>query len=140
MIEQARTARDHGKGLRVARQHLYAAYDLALHSDDAREPLGLWTAMEGSTPLGHVPGTLFPAAFGHIAGSYAAGYYGYLWANVVALDLRTAFTAGRLDPATGTRYRQSVLSQGRQRPPDALVADFLGRPTDSVAFFADLAR
>jgi thimet oligopeptidase len=96
--------------------------------------------MEGETPLGHVPGTMFPAAFSHIATNYSAGYYGYLWSEVVALDLRTAFAADRLDPKVGRRYRDSVLGQGSQRPPQVLVKDFLGRDFNAKAFFDDLAR
>ena len=140
MIEKARVARDYGKGVRVARQHLYASYDLALHGADAPDPMALWATMEGATPLGYVPGTMFPAGFGHIAGGYASGYYGYLWANVVALDLRTAFAADRLDPVVGARYRRSILSQGRQAAPDELIRNFLGRETNSKAFFDDLAQ
>lgn len=140
MIDKALVARDYGKGMRVARQHLFAAFDLALHGAEAHEPLALWTTMQSATPLGHVDGTLFPAGFGHIAGGYAAGYYGYLWSYVVALDLRTAFAKGRLDPGVGARYRQTILAQGRQVPPAEIIRAFLGRETDSKAFFADLAR
>ena len=138
MIDKARVARDYAKGLQFARQHLFAAYDLALYAADAPEPMALWSKMEGATPLGTVPGTMFPAGFSHIAGGYAAGYYGYLWSLVVALDLRTAFAADRLDPMVGARYRQDVLAQGRQRPPRELVRNFLGRETDAKAFFDDL--
>lgn len=140
MLDKARVARDYGKGMGTARQHLYASYDLALHSADAPEPMALWAKMEGATPLGFVPGSMFPAGFGHIASGYAAGYYGYLWSDVVALDLRTAFAADRLDPVTGSRYRRTVLSQGRQAPPAELLRNFLGRDTNSKAFFEDLAR
>jgi len=140
MIDKARVARDYGKGMAIARQHLYASYDLALHGADAPEPMALWAKMEGATPLGYVPGSMFPAGFGHIASGYAAGYYGYLWSDVVALDLRTAFAADRLDPLVGTRYRRIVLSQGRQEPPAELLRNFLGRDTNSKAFFEDLAR
>jgi thimet oligopeptidase len=140
MIDQALVARDFGKGMRTARQLLYASYDQALYNADAPDPMALWIKMEGATPLGYVPGTSFPAGFAHIAGGYAAGYYGYLWRLVVALDLRTAFAADRLDPVVGARYRRTVLSQGRQLPPRELVGDFLGRETNSKAFFDDLAR
>jgi thimet oligopeptidase len=135
MLDKALVARDYAKGVRYARQHLYASYDLALHAADAPEPMALWERMEGATPLGHVPGTKFPAGFSHIATNYAAGYYGYLWSLVVAMDLRTAFDADRLDPAVGMRYRQKVLAQGGQRPPKELVRDFLGRETNAKAFF-----
>jgi thimet oligopeptidase len=140
LIDKAIAGRDYGKGVRTARQHLYASYDIALHAGGAPEPLALWQRMEGATPLGNVPGTMFPAGFGHLAGGYAAGYYGYLWSLVVALDLRTAFERDKLDPAVGARYRERVLAQGSQRPPRDLVRDFLGRETNSRAFFDDLQK
>ena len=140
MIEKARAARDFGKGLRISRQLLFAGYDQELYGAEVVDPMALWVRMESETPLGHVPGTIFPAGFSHIVGSYPAGYYGYLWSLAVALDLRTAFAADRLDAAVGSRYRSTVLAQGRQAPPRALVRDFLGRETDAKAFFADLAR
>jgi len=140
MIEKAYVARDYGKGIQYGRQHFYASFDLALHAADAPEPMALWARMEGATPLGHVAGTKGPASFGHVAGGYAAGYYGYLWSLVVALDLRTAFNGDRLDPAVGRRYREKVLAQGSQRPPKELLRDFLGRETNSKAFFEWLKR
>jgi thimet oligopeptidase len=135
LLAQARAARDFGKGVKFARQHLYASYDIALHGSDAVEPLALWSRMEGSTPLGYVQGTHFPAGFGHLAGGYASGYYGYLWSLVLAMDLRTAFVPDKLDPAVGHRYRSIVLANGGQRPPQELVREFLGREPSSKAFF-----
>jgi thimet oligopeptidase len=138
MLERARAARDHAKGILFARQHLYASYDLALHGPQAADPMALWARMEGATPLGHVAGSRYPAGFSHVAGNYGAGYYGYLWSLVVAMDLRTAFEADHLSPETGSRYRRTVLAQGAQRPPQELVREFLGRDTDSRAFFEHL--
>lgn len=140
LLAQARTARDFGKGIQFSRQHLYASYDLALHGRDAADPLALWSQMEGATPLGHVPGSMFPAGFEHIAGGYAAGYYGYLWSLVIAEDLRTAFATDRLSPAVGRRYRETVLENGGQVAPGELLQRFLGRPVDSQAFFKALAE
>jgi thimet oligopeptidase len=59
---------------------------------------------------------------------------------VVAMDLRTAFAANKLDPAVGLRYRNTVLASGGQKPARELVADFLGRETNSNAFFEYLKR
>lgn len=140
LVDQARAAHDFTKGSKTARQHLYASFDLALHGPQAPEPMALWARMEGATPLGYVPGTMFPAGFSHVAGGYGAGYYGYLWSLVVAMDLRTAFAADRLDPAVGKRYRDTVLSQGGQREPELLVKDFLGREMSPKAFFDDLKK
>lgn len=140
LLAQARAARDFGKGMQMSRQHLYARYDLALHGREAADPLALWTQMEGATPLGHVPQTMFPASFEHIAGGYAAGYYSYLWSLVLAEDLRTAFAADRLDPVVARRYRETVLENGAQVAPGELVQRFLGRPANSQAFFKVLAH
>lgn len=140
LLAQAVAARDYGKGMQFARQHLYASYDLALYGPEVQDPMALWSKMEGATPLGTVAGTMFPAGFSHIAGGYSAGYYGYLWSLVVAMDLRTAFAADKLDAQVGRRYRDDVLAQGSQRPPGQLVHDFLGRDFNAKAFFEDLKR
>jgi len=123
-----------------ARQHLYASYDLALYTKDAPEPMATWARMEGATPLGHVKGTMFPAGFSHVATNYAAGYYGYLWSLVIAEDLRTAFAEDKLSANVGARYRAEVLSQGGQVAPAEMLRRFLGRPTNSDAFFKSLNR
>ena len=140
LLKQAKAAAQYGKGLRSSRQHLYATYDLTLYGPTLQDPMALWARMEGDTPLGHVPGTMFPAGFAHIATNYSAGYYGYLWSLVVAMDLRTAFAADRLDARVGRRYRDTVLAPGGQRPPQALVRDFLGRDFNAKAFFDDLQQ
>ncbi|MCW7537804.1 Zn-dependent oligopeptidase [Aquabacterium sp. A7-Y] len=140
MLEQAVKAKHFGKGNFTARQHLFASYDLALHGRRPVEPLALWARMEAATPLGHVSGTRFPASFSHVAGGYAAGYYGYLWSEVIARDLQTAFKDKRLDPATGRRYRETVLANGGQVRPEVLIRRFLGRPARPDAFFEYLAR
>lgn len=140
LIVQAVKARDHGKATRYARQHLYATYDLALHAANAPDPMSTWASMEGASPLGHVKGTKFPAGFAHIAGGYAAGYYGYLWSEVVARDMRTAFASDKLSPAVGARYRNSVLANGGQRPPQDLVRQFMGRDSNAKAFYDYLRK
>lgn len=140
LLAQAVAARRFSQGVLKSRQHLYASYDLALHGPTLKDPLALWAQMEGATPLGHVAGSMFPAGFAHIAGGYSAGYYGYLWSLVVATDLRTAFAADKLDAAVGRRYREQVLAQGSQRPPQDLVRSFLGRDFNARAFYDELAR
>ncbi|WP_395702916.1 M3 family metallopeptidase [Aquabacterium sp.] len=140
MIEQARAAKDYGKGVRESRQQLFASYDLALYDGQARDPMALWAEMEGATPLGYVKGSMFPAGFAHIATNYSAGYYGYLWSLVVAMDMRTAFGGNRLDAKVGKRYRDIVLANGSQKPPTELVKQFLGREFNAKAFFDDLKK
>ncbi len=135
LLAQAEKSREFGKGIQMARQHLFASYDLALYGENHSDPLTLWKKMESFTPMGHVPGSLFPASFSHIVGGYAAGYYGYLWSLVLAEDLRTAFSVNKLSPEISERYRLEVLSQGGQILPKIMMQRFLGRETNSEAFF-----
>jgi thimet oligopeptidase len=136
-IAQLQAARKYGQGIRYARQWLFATFDMAL-STDPRPPLAVWTELEAATPLGHVEGTMFPASFSHIASNYAAGYYGYMWSEVLALDMLTPFRKDMLDPKVGLAYRAKVLSQGGQREEADMVRDFLGREPSSEAFFEEI--
>jgi len=134
LLAQANKARHFMKGILYSRQYLYASYDLAVYGKQPQDPMAAWRSMEGATPLGHVPGSIFPAAFTHITGGYAAGYYSYLWSLVIATDLRTAFEGRKLSPMVGERYRKTVLANGGQVPPDKLLREFLGRPSNNRAF------
>jgi len=136
-IQQLEAARRFGQGIRYSRQWLYAAFDMAL-STDPKPPLAVWKNLESATPLGYVEGTSFPSSFRHIAENYAAGYYGYMWSEVIALDMLSAFKANMLDPAVGARYRDTILSQGGQVEEMDMVKRFLGRAPSNAAFFAEI--
>ena len=136
-IERLRAARRFGKGILYARQWLYAAFDMALATNP--EPsLEVWKRMESATPMGFVEGTRFPASFSHIASNYAAGYYGYMWSEVLARDMLSQFSNDMLDPKVGRRYRDAILAQGGQVEPADMVRKFLGREPSSKAFFAEI--
>jgi Zn-dependent oligopeptidase len=136
-IERLDAARKYGQGIRYARQWLYAKFDMEL-STDPRPPLAVWKSLESATPLGHVEGTMFPASFSHIASNYAAGYYGYMWSEVIALDMLSQFKGHMLDPNVGLRYRDTILAQGGQQEEMDMVRRFLGRDPSSDAFFAEI--
>ncbi len=137
-IDQLDAARKYGRGIRYARQWVYASFDMSLTTPQPDDALAAWTKIEGATPLGTYPGTLFPASFGHLVGGYAAGYYGYMWSEVLALDMLSGFHGKLMNPVDGRRYRTDILSQGGQEPPDRLVAKFLGREPNSEAFFKEV--
>jgi thimet oligopeptidase len=137
-VARLEAARRFGAGIRYARQWLLAAFDMEL-STHPQPALALWKRMESATPSGHVEGTMFPASFSHIAGHYAAGYYGYLWSEMLALDMLSVFGDNLLDPGVGHRYRETILSQGGQQEPAAMVRRFLGREPSGKAFFAEIA-
>jgi thimet oligopeptidase len=137
-IERLEAARRFGRGIFFAGQWLYASFDMAL-SIDPQPSMDLWKRMESATPLGHVEGTMFPASFNHIAAHYAAGYYGYMWSQVLALDMLSRFSKDMLDPKVGRLYRDAILAQGGQAEPADMVRKFLGREPSSEAFFAEIA-
>jgi thimet oligopeptidase len=137
-IEQLAAARQFGAGMRYARQWLFASYDLALHTGAPKSALSTWEQMETASRLGHVPDTAMPASFTHVMGGYEAGYYGYMWSEVLALDMLSAFHGNLLDPVVGRRYRHTILEPGGSRPPQDLVEEFLGRKPSPEAFFAEI--
>jgi peptidyl-dipeptidase Dcp len=68
--------------------------------------------------------------YNHIfSGGYSAGYYSYLWAEVLDKDAFQAFveTGNLFDPATAQRLREEVLSKGGTRPGMELYVNFRGR-------------
>ena len=75
----------------------------------------------------------FLCSFTHIfAGGYAAGYYGYKWAEVMSADCYGAFEDAGLgdDRAvrdTGGRYRDTVLALGGSKSALDVFRDFMGR-------------
>ncbi|MGB6604291.1 MAG: M3 family metallopeptidase [Steroidobacteraceae bacterium] len=70
--------------------------------------------------------------FSHIfAGGYSAGYYAYLWSEVLARDTGQWFhTHGGLTRANGDYLRKMVLSRGRSEDPQLLFRKFYGRAPD----------
>ena len=82
----------------------------------------------------------FPHAFTHIfSGGYAAGYYSYLWAELLSADAFSAFEergetgASAIDPQLGTRFRAEVLSVGASRPVLESFTAFRGRAPQPAA-------
>ena len=140
LIAKLKAVHNYGRGLKYARQTLYAQYDMAIHTANALEtqPLETWQKLEGKTALGYTPTTEFPGQFGHIMGGYQVGYYGYMWSEVIALDMLSAFGNNLNNPDVGARYRQTILSQGGQKKAKQLVIDFLGREPDNKAFFQEI--
>jgi oligopeptidase A len=71
----------------------------------------------------------FPHNFSHVfAGGYAAGYYSYKWAEVLAADAFAAFSEqGVFDRATARRFLDSVLSRGGSRDALTNFVEFRGR-------------
>jgi Zn-dependent oligopeptidase len=113
----------------------YADFDMAVHGPD---PVDLDEAMRHADAVRMRPtieGTFWPAGFGHIAGGYDAGYYGYLWSLVYGDDLWSRFEAEGIESReVGAAFRREILEPCAVRDAEQLVEAFLGRPSSNAAF------
>jgi oligopeptidase A len=134
LFERLNASRHTGAALAMLRQLEFGLFDFRLHSEydpsGGADVLGvLREVREGVGLLRHPHYNRMPHAFAHIfAGGYAAGYYSYKWAEVLAADAFGAFEeAGIFDRDTADRFRQEILEIGGSRDfMDAYVA-FRGR-------------
>ena len=82
-----------------------------------------------------VPGTAMAPAFGHIfSGGYAAGYYGYKWAEVLEADAFSLFKEkGIFNREAASSFRENVLSKGGTEHPMELYVRFRGHKPETRA-------
>jgi oligopeptidase A len=127
-------SRQYHAGLWLVRQLEFALFDFRMHLEfDPAQPDRIYTLLEevrDQVAVLRPPAwARFPHSFGHIfAGGYAAGYYSYLWAEVLSADAFAAFRDnGVVDPASGARFRREVLAVGASRPALESFIAFRGR-------------
>ena len=134
IYERLNSSRHFGDGLAMLRQIEFALFDFLVHAnyDPAlgSKALDVLKGVRQDIALIDAPAyNRQPHSFGHIfAGGYAAGYYSYKWAEVLAADAFAAFEEnGIFDRATAARFRKEILEIGGSRDfMDAYVA-FRGR-------------
>jgi len=123
-------ARQFQAGMAVLRQIEFAAFDLELHHDydparGARVMETLTKVRSEVAVIKAAPWDRFPHAFSHIfAGGYAAGYYSYLWAELLSADAFELFAHG----SGAVMFRREILSAGASRPAAESFQAFAGRP------------
>jgi oligopeptidase A len=121
-------------GLQTLRQVEFALFDMRLHAeyDPARgaNVYPLLAEVRAEVAVTRIPEwNRFPHSFTHIfAGGYAAGYYSYKWAEVLAADAFAAFRGpGAFDRATARRFLDAILARGGSRDPLESFIEFRGR-------------
>lgn len=86
-------------------------------------------AMDKTALLPTVEGTNMSTSFSHIfSGGYAAGYYGYKWAEVLDADAFALFKqTGIFNQETARSFRQNILEKGNTEEPMSLYVKFRGQ-------------
>jgi oligopeptidase A len=136
LLEKLQASRTFQSGLATVRQLEFALFDLRLHREhDAQKGARVRETLDAVRKLVSVlvpPAyNRMPQSFAHIfAGGYAAGYYGYKWAEVLSADAFAAFEETRFAPDTGHRFRDTILAQGGSRDAMDLFIAFRGRKPD----------
>jgi Zn-dependent oligopeptidase len=141
LVQALIAARNLNVALQKLRQVQFGQLDLALHGEEASDvDLDEVTRRAAAvTLMPHPQDTFFPATFAHVMGGYDAGYYGYLWAEVIGDDLFRRFAEeGPTDPNVGADYRREILEVGGSRDASESVRAFLGREPDNTAFLHKL--
>lgn len=134
MLDKLLAAKNYQAALFILRQLEFGLFDFRLHYeyDPAQGAKILQTLAEVKKLVAVMPSPSwgrFPHAFSHIfAGGYAAGYYSYLWAEVLSADAFSRFEEeGIFNPVTGRSFLDCILSQGGSDEPMNLFKNFRGR-------------
>jgi len=137
ILQRLLGTRTFNAALDTLRQIELATFDFELHVDfdPAAGPRVMQTLGSVRQRVAVAPTAPFnrmPASFTHIfAGGYAAGYYSYKWAEVLAADAFEAFEqAGVFDRATAARFLDSILSRGGSLDAMDAFVRFRGREPD----------
>ena len=138
LFDRMIAAKNFHSGMFLVRQLEFGLFDLRLHSDFDPDRADAAALQALAREVRSEVAVIFPPpehrgahSFTHIfSGGYAAGYYSYLWAEVLSSDCFGAFEEQPevIDAAQGQRFLDAILSVGGSRPAmDSFIA-FRGRP------------
>lgn len=146
LIKKMRAAKNFQAGLQLLRQLELSLFDFRLHAEfDPKQGYSqIQLLLDGIRkkmdvfPLSAF--NRFQHGFSHIfAGGYAAGYYSYLWAEVLSCDAFYKFLEdGIFNQATGQAFLETILEQGGAIDAIDLFKKFRGRPPQIQPFMQDL--
>ncbi len=133
LIEKIIASANFQSGYQSVRQLSFGMNDMAWHTIQSSFNESVTDfeteAMAQTELFPRIEGTCFSSAFSHIfAGGYAAGYYGYKWAEVLDADAFSVFKKnGIFDKATALSFRENILSKGGTKHPMDLYISFRGQ-------------
>ncbi|MGL5990794.1 MAG: oligopeptidase A [Plesiomonas sp.] len=133
-LQKLLDAKNYQAAMFVLRQLEFALFDFRLHHEyqpeqGARVLEMLFDVKDKVAVIEAPRWQRFPHSFSHIfAGGYAAGYYSYLWAEVLSADAFARFEEeGIFNPQVGHDFLHNILERGGSEAPMALFKRFRGR-------------
>ena len=150
-LDRVIESRNFMAGTATLRQLLFSKTDMVLHqrygrldADSTDTPFDIEREIARSTVVTPMlPDESMLPAFGHLfSGGYAAGYYSYKWAEVLAADAFGAFREVGLDnevevQKVAGRFRDTVLGLGGSLPASEVYRQFRGRDATPDALLED---
>ncbi len=133
MLHKLRDSLTYNEGYACMRQLSFGLLDMAWHTLENPHTEDIVTfersAMGPAELLPAADGSCMSVSFAHLfSGGYAAGYYGYKWAEVLDADAFSLFREkGIFDKDTAGSFRHTILEKGGSREPDELFRAFRGR-------------
>ncbi|MDA3839044.1 MAG: M3 family metallopeptidase [Candidatus Delongbacteria bacterium] len=147
LMDKLLKANDFMRASDARRQITFGMFDMALHHTES---------MKDEMPLAHdiskkmmvkynntpyIDDSYFEAGFSHIfAGGYAAGYYSYMWANILDADAFSLFLEKDtvLNREAGKKFMENILEKGDSEDMNVLFEKFRGRPVSDKALLGRL--
>ena len=131
-LTQLLKAKNFQAAMFVLRQLEFGLFDFRLHMSEPKENIVLDTlkAVKAQVAVVELPTFVrTPHSFSHIfAGGYAAGYYSYLWAEVLSADAFARFEEeGIFNREVGQSFLDNILTRGGSEEPMVLFERFRGR-------------
>jgi peptidyl-dipeptidase Dcp len=133
IITKIKEASTFNEGYACLRQISFGFLDMAWHTLTKPVDTNISdfesAAMSKTELFPKVEGTNMSVSFGHIfGGGYAAGYYGYKWAEVLDADAYTYLRErGIFNKETADSFRKNILEKGGTEKPDDLYLRFRGK-------------
>ncbi|KGY06984.1 oligopeptidase A [Vibrio sinaloensis] len=134
MLDKMLAAKNFQSAMFILRQLEFGLFDFTLHTEFDPEvgPRVLETLAEVKSKVAVLPSlewNRFSHSFSHIfAGGYSAGYYSYLWAEVLSSDAFSRFEEeGIFNAETGQSFLNNILEMGGSEEPMELFKRFRGR-------------
>ena len=134
LIDRLIASSQYGAGYACLRQLSFGLLDMAWHTLSEPYEGNIFAlereAMGPVQAFKPIDGCLMSPQFGHLfSGGYAAGYYGYKWAEILDADAFSKFQEdGIFNPETARQWHDCVMSRGSSDMPMTLYERFRGRP------------